>query len=299
MKITADDLKQDRQWRAMIGMSEQQFYTLCDAFTKAYINTYYTTLSERKVEVNIKYCIQNEEELLLFTLMSLKLGLTYDALGVMCGMSASNVVRNQKIGLAVLTTALESLSAMPKRKLLTIEDFNAVFDKRQDLFIDATEQRIQRPQDKEFQKETYSGKKKANTLKAMIITTFLKTIPYISYCCEGKRHDFSLLKDEFKVDKPWFNDFTIHLDLAYIGFLDKYPCKNLFIPHKKPKNKPLTENQKAENKQLASKRVIVEHSFAGLKRFRILSDRLRLHRIDFYDDILGVCAGLWNFYLAN
>jgi hypothetical protein len=24
-----------------------------------------------------------------------------------------------------------------------------------------------------------------------------------------------------------------------------------------------------------------------------------LHRIDFYDDILGVCAGLWNFYLAN
>lgn len=299
MKITTADLTQDRQWRAMIGMSEQQFYSLSDAFTKAYFNTYNNTLSQRKVEVNITYCLQNEEDLLLFTLMSLKLGLTYDALGVACGMSASNAVRNQKIGLAVLATALDHLGVMPKRKLLNTDDFKTLFGKHQDLFMDATEQRIQRPQDKEFQKETYSGKKKANTLKAMIITTFLKTIPYISHCCEGKRHDFSLLKNEFESDKYWFNDFNIYLDLAYIGFSDKYQCQNLFIPHKKSKNKPLTENQKEENKQLSSKRVIVEHSFAGLKRFRILSDRLRLHRIDFYDDILGVCAGLWNLYLAN
>lgn len=131
------------------------------------------------------------------------------------------------------------------------------------------------------------------------MTTVLKTIPYISHCYEGKKQDFSLLKDEFNTDKAWFNDFNIYLDLGYLGFLKEYTCKNLFIPHKKSKNKPLTETQKQENQALSSKRVIVEHSFAGLKRFRILSDRLRLHRIDFYDDILGICAGLWNFYLAN
>ena len=153
MKITTADLKQDRQWRAMIGMNEKQFYTLSVAFTTAYVATYHDTLNRRKVEVNIKYCLQNEEELLLFTLMSLKLGLTYDALGVMCGMSASNAVRNQKIGLAVLATALENLSVMPKRKLLMVDDFKALFAEQKDLFIDATEQRIQRPQDNEFQKE--------------------------------------------------------------------------------------------------------------------------------------------------
>jgi hypothetical protein len=133
----------------------------------------------------------------------------------------------------------------------------------------------------------------------MIITTFFKTIPYISYCCEGKLHDFSLLKNEFKNDTSWFDSFNIHVDLAYLGFLKEYHCKNLLIPHKNSKNKPLTEHQKTENQQFSSKRVIVEHSFAGLKRFRILQDRLRLHRIDFYDDVLGVCAGLWNFYLDN
>ena len=160
MKITTDDLKQERQWRAMIGMNETQFNTLLPVFSKAYLDTYHSPLSQRKVEVNIQYCIQNEEELLLFTLISLKVGLTFDALGVMCGMSASNAVRNQKIGLAVLARALENLGKMPKRQILTIEDFKELFGEQQDLFLDATEQRIQRPQDKEFQKETYSGKKK-------------------------------------------------------------------------------------------------------------------------------------------
>jgi hypothetical protein len=50
---------------------------------------------------------------------------------------------------------------------------------------------------------------------------------------------------------------------------------------------------------MASVRIKVDHSIGGMKRYRILSDRLRNHLIDLYDDILGVCAGLWNFYLAN
>jgi hypothetical protein len=50
---------------------------------------------------------------------------------------------------------------------------------------------------------------------------------------------------------------------------------------------------------MASVRIKVEHSIGGMKRYRILSDRLRNHLIDLYDDILGVCEGLWNFYLAN
>ena len=50
---------------------------------------------------------------------------------------------------------------------------------------------------------------------------------------------------------------------------------------------------------MASERVNVEHSIGGMKRYRILSDRLRIHLIDFYDDVLGVCAGFWNCYLAN
>jgi len=36
-----------------------------------------------------------------------------------------------------------------------------------------------------------------------------------------------------------------------------------------------------------------------LKRYRILSERLRTQSFDFYDKMSRICAGLWNFYLAS
>jgi len=133
----------------------------------------------------------------------------------------------------------------------------------------------------------------------MAIATKDKAIKYLSPVYVGTSHDFSILKTEFPPHLEWFKKFDIKVDLGYLGIAKEYACKTLSIPHKKTKNKALTEGQKDENKRMASERVCVENSFAGLKRFRILSDRLRLHRLDFYDVIFGICAGLWNFYLAN
>ena len=159
MKFTTADLKEDRQWRAAIGLSEKQFYLLLPHFKNTYFQTYHEELAKRKVEVNIKYCIETEEELLLFTLFSLKSGLTYDVLGVVCGMNASNAKRNQTIGLDILSKTLTELGVMPSRNLLTVKDFEDFFKEEKDLVIDATEQRIQRPGDNAQQKDCYSGKK--------------------------------------------------------------------------------------------------------------------------------------------
>ena len=74
--------------------------------------------------------------------------------------SRSNAKRNQGIGLEILIKTLTKLGVMPKRKLLTVKDFEEFFKQEKDLIFDATEQRIQRPSDYEQQKETYSGKKK-------------------------------------------------------------------------------------------------------------------------------------------
>ena len=133
----------------------------------------------------------------------------------------------------------------------------------------------------------------------MVISTKSKEIKYISACREGRVHDYQLLKDEFPPEQNWFKNFSIKVDLGYLGIMKDYLCKSIAIPHKKTKKKPLTDSQKEENKQMASERIKVEHCIGGLKRYRILSDRLRIHLIDLYDDILGICAGLWNFYLTN
>ena len=54
--------------------------------------------------------------------------------------------------------------------------------------------------------------------------------------------------------------------------------KNTQIPHKKPKNKKLTPQQKAENKALAKKRIIVENVIGKLKNFRIFKAKYRNRR---------------------
>lgn len=113
-----------------------------------------------------------------------------------------------------------------------------------------------------------------------------------------KCHDYSLLKKLFPLDKQWFKRFTVGLDLGFIGFGKDYVCQKYFSPNKKPKGKELTPEQRAVNTEQASERIVVEHAIGGLKRYRILSDRLRMHDLKRYDDVLGVCAGLWNFYLC-
>jgi hypothetical protein len=87
--------------------------------------------------------------------------------------------------------------------------------------------------------------------------------------------------------------------LGFLGIEKDYVCKEILIPHKKPRKQELSPAQKAENQVLASQRIVVEHAHAGLKRYRILVDRLRMHDFALYDIVLGVCAGLWNFYLSG
>ena len=301
MKISVSDLRTDRQWRSILGLDKNRFQKLLSGFEKSYVEIYGITLKESLVDNDIDYCIKDEEELLLFTLFSLKSGLINDSLGFVTGMDGSNASRNQRKGVEILAATLQKSGYIPKRNFMNIEEFKDYFSDFDidTLLVDATEQRIQRPSDNKVQKEYYSGKKKSHTLKSLVVSDLGKRIHYLSNACIGKVHDYKLMKEKFPPDKNWFRDFNIKVDLGFLGIASDYIFKTLSIPHKRPKNSDLTEEQKQENKAGSSERIIVEHSIGGLKRYRILSDRLRIHAIDFYDKILGVCAGLWNFYLAE
>jgi hypothetical protein len=160
MKIVTSDLKSERQWRAATGMNKERFYILLMGFEQSYLLEYGQQLSDRLVKNKRGYCIHNEEELLLFTLISLKSGLTYDLLGLMCGMDMSNVQRNQETGLRVLQHTLKLTGDLPKRNFMNLDEFEAYFSGEDTLIIDATEQRIVRPSELTEQKNNYSGKKK-------------------------------------------------------------------------------------------------------------------------------------------
>lgn len=133
----------------------------------------------------------------------------------------------------------------------------------------------------------------------MIIATPDRYIHYVSQCWVGKSHDYSLLKDEFPPEQGWFKKHRIRLDLGYPGFDKDYACQEVIIPKKKPRKQTLTDEDKAANRQKSSERIYVEDSIGGLKRYRILSDRLRVHDCGMYNTVVEVCVGLWNFYLTN
>lgn len=115
----------------------------------------------------------------------------------------------------------------------------------------------------------------------------------------GKVHDYNQLKVEFPPQQAWFSDLAIGVDLGYLGIVKDYACEQVSIPKKKPRGGELTSAEKADNQLKSSERIWVEHAIGGLKRFRYLSDRLRTHKVSLYESAVGVCAGLWNFYLTN
>src|SRR4030095_14945586 len=116
MKLKISDLKTERQWRAATGFDQARFEKLLVLFTASYLHLHGKSVAERQADIEVTPCLTSEEELLFFTLFSLKAGLTYDLLGLVCGMDAANAKRNQELGLKVLETALRDADCLPKRE---------------------------------------------------------------------------------------------------------------------------------------------------------------------------------------
>ncbi len=160
MNFSVNNLTTARKWRAATGLTAERFAQLLAHFKQAYFRLNGADITERGAVTPYEVALKAEEELLLFTLFSFKANLTYDLLGLVTGMDGSNAKRNQELGVAVLQEALTHTGYAPKREFATVAEFEAYFQEYETLVLDGTEQRRQRPGEKEAQKEYYSGKKK-------------------------------------------------------------------------------------------------------------------------------------------
>jgi len=89
----------------------------------------------------------------------------------------------------------------------------------------------------------------------------------------GSTHDFRLFKESKTV---LAHQVLCLADAGYQGLADMHA--NSRTPKKKSKHHPLTAEQKAGNRDLARKRIYVEHVIGKVKVFRILSERYRNRR---------------------
>lgn len=160
MKLSIDDLKNERQWRSATGLDQKRFAKLVALVENGYQTMFGKTIQERQAECPDEPHPSTCRDRLFFTLFSLKSGLTYDLVGLVTGMDGSTAQCLQNLGLEVLRYTLAKNGYAPKRKFRSVEEFKAHFFKHSTIIIDATEQRTQRPSDTDYQKLMYSGKKK-------------------------------------------------------------------------------------------------------------------------------------------
>ena len=165
MQLQISDLTTPRQWCAATGYTRVQFEKLLGLFTQSYFELYGQTVAQRQAEIEVTPSLTSEEELLFFTLFSVKAGLTYDVLGFVSGMDASNAKRNQKLGLDVLEQALAAAQCLPRRGFKDAAELAAYLQNETTVIFDGLEQRMQRPGDHEVQRDFFSGKKSVTPSK--------------------------------------------------------------------------------------------------------------------------------------
>ena len=115
-------------------------------------------------------------------------------------------------------------------------------------------------------------------MKNNLLCTPNRRILWLSKTCEGHVHDKKIM-DKQPLSLP--KGITLWQDTGFMGHIpEKTTVK---MPTKKPKGKELTEVQK------------LEHAIGGVKRCRIVKERLRCRKFGFDDLVMLIACGLHNF----
>lgn len=160
-------IRDDRQMKALTGLSQEQFDHLLPFFSTIYESTQQKTYEagvdagtrRRKPGGGSKGKLSTMAEKLQFVLYYYKTYPTFDVLGTQFAMARSKAHENLHKLSPILYDTLVHLDLMPHREFTTPEELKAAWRGGDCLLIDATERAYHRSQDATKQREHYSGKK--------------------------------------------------------------------------------------------------------------------------------------------
>jgi len=259
---------------------------------------------KRKVGAGYPFKLHLRERLIML-LVYYRLYVTSTLAEVLFDLNQSNVLKD----IHKLEMLVKEILPIPQkvhdkvRRLQTLEEINMMFPEFK-AFTDATEQEIPRPKDKRKRKTHYSGKRKRHTVKTQLTVNSKGLIIHKTRHVKGSTHDYAL----FKLSRPCLpGDVKESFDLGYVGVKEDFSGLNCVLPFKKKnpgrgkvgvKAAELTEEQKAFNRELASERVVVEHTNSRVKKFLIWGSEFRNRRRR-YDVVTDIVSGLINFRILG
>ena len=291
-------LRSDRLMKALTGTTMVEFERLLPDFSAGLNKSQAKAKKERKRAVGggRNHTLKTPADKLFFILFYLKCYPTFDLAGLLYGVDRSQAHRWVKTLLPVLETVLGWQAVLPQRRIGSIEEFIQRFPAVKDVFIDGTERPVQRPQQAKSQRELYSGKQHEYTLKNLIVSDETTRILWLTRTKPGARQDYFRFK-QAGLGEVIPDDVGVWVDLGFLGIAKDYPRLQVVIPHKSSKHHPLTPEQKTENRVISAFRIRVEHTIAGIKRFRCLTDAYRNKGVVLADKFMLIACGLWNYHL--
>jgi DDE superfamily endonuclease/Helix-turn-helix of DDE superfamily endonuclease len=285
-----------RLFRSLCGLSLSEFHKLLPSFELAwldYLEQNYIKRSGRKRQYGggRKAELQDNRDKLLFILFYFRQYPTQEVQGFLFGIGQPQAHEWVHRLTAVLNQALGKEQQLPERRPHKFEQVLATCPELE-FVIDGSERLINRPQDKVKRDKHYSGKKKRTTVKNNLISERRRggKVKYLSQTVEGKRHDKKLADDE---QYQFPSGSKLWKDTGYQGY-EPEEVKT-FQPKKKPKGKELTAEEKENNRQISSERIIIEHHIGGVKRSRIVHDVFRNRKDKYVDRVMETACGLHNF----
>jgi len=275
--------------QAMTSLNQSEFEELCVVFDEVWKEQ---TQQQKKdpTKGGRPFALKTKEDRLFFILFYIKTYPLQEVLAHLFDMSQAlanvEIYRLSKVLRETLNRTGDLPARIPEDMLAKLAE-----EEPQDLGIDGTERRVERPKDAEYQRRYYSGKKKTHTMKNNVVAGLEDMqIKYLSGTHEGKKHDKKIC-DEEAITIPEGND--LYRDTAFQGH--DLPGVNIHQPKKKPRGGELTPEDKIQNRLISRIRVKVEHVIAGIKRCRIVKDVFRNTK-QFYDDqVMELVCALHNF----
>jgi len=288
-------------FKSFTGLSVPQFDDIYKIMESKYTKYETKRLSykrnrERDIGAGKRFKLIVKDRVIM-VLVYYRLYITYTLMGFLFGLHQSNVCRNiQKIeGLIRQCLPIPQKLYNVTKRLKSIEEVEQYFPGFI-AFVDCSEQQIPRPKNKKRKRIYYSGKKKKHTVKNLYTANQNGLIIYKTKHRQiGRKHDYNIYKKNYP-ELP--KDVTTMFDLGFLGVEKDYPNLKSSLPIKKEKGHVLTVHEREYNRNHSVKRIVIEHTIARLKKYRIMNDVFR-NRLRKYDRMSDVVSGLVNYRIMN
>jgi len=280
--------------KALTGLRPEEFSRLLISFAPLLAEAAHRRPRQRDIGGGRKGGLQQDPaRKLFFILLYVKVYPTFDVAGFFYDVHRTRPHKWTRQLLPLLRETLGREIVFPERQIHSVEEFLQKFPEAKDLFIDGTERPRRRPKKNKAQRKHYTGKKKRHTRKNIVWADEKKRVLLLSPTKHGRLHD---KKASDKNGGLHFVPKDVHVwtDTGFLGHQRDHP--HVHMPKKGSRHHPLTDEQRQENRIISGLRIVVEHAIGGMKRFGAAADICRNHH-GFDDELMGVCAGLWNFHL--